>query len=614
MKDHWNHSTLGRSLVGFVLTLILLTGLLAPDATEAQVDGGVVSHGIAMQGMPKYGPDFEHLDYANPTAPVGGELRQAVVGSFDSLNPFIILGRTAAGARPYLFPQLMARTWDEPFSLYGYVAETIEVPEDRSWAIFQLNPDAVWDDGTPITVGDVIFTIETLREQGLPGFRRAYAQIAHVAQISEHGVRFDFNEEADRETVMLIAQMPIISEAYYTANTFDAISLDPPLGAGPYRIGSIDPGRSIVYERVADWWGADLPVMRGQYNFDHIRYDYYRDSSIALEAFLANEYNLRREFNAETWATGYQSFASAQDGRATLATLPQGRPSGMRALVFNTRRDIFADPLVRAALIQMFDFEWVNRNLLFDQYERITGLFTNSFLAPEGLPTPAELALLGPYRDNLPEAVFGEPYQPPETDGSGNIRANLRAATALLTEAGFEVRNGAMVNAETGEPFEFEILLRNASDERIALAYADNLRRLGITANVRTVDSAQYTERTETYDYDMILHYWITTLSPGAEQYLYWGSDNVEIPGTRNYAGVNEPAVDAMVTSLQNARTRAELTAAARALDRVLMAGNYFIPLYYLNVDYWAWWGDFGRVTAFDPIYGSVLEAWWLEP
>ncbi|MEM7444962.1 MAG: extracellular solute-binding protein [Pseudomonadota bacterium] len=604
---------MSRTATRILAALTLILSLAATNAT-AQVAGGVVSHGIAMQGAPKYGPDFEHLDYANPNAPVGGELRQAVLGAFDSLNPFIVLGRTASGVRPYIFPQLMARSWDEPFSLYGYVAETIEVPEDRSWAIFQLNPDAQWHDGTPIMVDDVIFTIETLREQGLPGFRRAYAQIANVAQISEHGVRFDFVEGTDRETVMLIGLMPIISEAYYTENTFDEISLNPPLGAGPYRIGNIDPGRTITYERVDDWWAADLPVMRGQYNFDTLRFDYYRDGAIALEAFLAGEYNLRREFSAENWATGYQNFAAAEDGRATLATLPQGRPSGMRALVFNTRREIFADPLVRAALIEMFDFEWVNRNLLFGQYERITGLFTNSFLAPEGLPTPAELALLGPYRDALPESVFGEPYQPPQTDGSGNIRTNLRTATALLTEAGWEVSNGVLVNSETGEPFQFEILLRNASDERIALAFADNLRRLGIQVDIRTVDSAQYTERTETYDYDMILHYWITSLSPGAEQYLYWGSENREIEGTRNYAGVAVPAVDAMVTSLQNARTRAELTAAARSLDRVLMAGNYFVPLYYLDVDYWAWWGGFERVANFDPIYGSVLEAWWLEP
>lgn len=610
MNDRTSHVPAIRLLASLLLALSLVT----TGSASAQVEGGIVSHGIAMQGVPKYGADFTHVDYANPNAPAGGELRQAQTGAFDSLNPFILIGRTAAGVRTYLFPQLMARTWDEPFSLYGYVAETIEVPDDRSWAIFQLNPAAQWDDGTPITVDDVIFTIETLRDEGLPGFRRAYSLISNVAQISEHGVRFDFNADADRETVMLIAQMPIISEAYYTANTFDQITLEPPLGGGPYRIASIDPGRSIVYERVEDWWAADLPVMRGQNNFDTLRFDYYRDGTVALEAFLAGQYNLHREFSAETWATGYQNFAAAEDGRATLATLPQGRPSGMRGLVFNTRRDIFADPLVREALIQMFDFEWVNRNLLFSQYERITGLFTNSFLAPEGLPTPAELALLGPFRDELPEAVFGEPYLPPETDGSGNIRSNLRAATALLTEAGWEVSNGVLVNSETGEPFRFEILLRNASDERIALAYADNLRRLGIQVDIRTVDSAQYTERTETYDYDMILHYWITTLSPGAEQYLYWGSDNVDIEGTRNYAGVDEPAVDAIVQSLQNARTRTELTAAARALDRVLMAGNYFIPLYYLNVDYWAWWGNFERVTTFDPIYGSVLEAWWLEP
>jgi len=583
--------------------------VVAPAAAQ-DTDAGTRAHGVAMHGAPKYGDGFAHLDYANPDAPKGGTLTQAVVGSFDSLNPFVIKGRTAALVRDYHFPSLMARVWDEPFSLYGYVAESIEMPEDRSWVAFRLNPEARWHDGTPITVDDVIYTIETLREVGLPGYRRNYGRIETITRLGEDGVRFELSDEADRETPLIIALAPVVPKAWYEANDIEAASLDVPLGGGPYRIAEVDPGRRIAYERVADWWAADLPAFRGLYNFDRMVFDYYRDQSVALEAFKSGEATLRREFSADRWATDY-AFPAADSGDVTLATLPHDRPSGMRAFVFNTRRAVFADRRVRAALIHALDFEWINRSLLHGQYARIDSVFANSDLAPAGVAEGRERALLEAGRNAVPQEVFGEPWQPPVSDGSGRNRTNLAAARDLLAEAGWTVTDGRLVDAD-GAPLTFEILLGDAADERVAIAYADALRRLGIEATLRTVDSAQYQGRLDTFDFDMILYRWIVTLSPGAEQDLYWGSRSAKTEGSRNYAGVADPAVDALIAEVADARDREGLVAATRALDRVLMSGRYFVPLYYLDEDYWAWWGDIRRVD-YDPIYGSVLESWWIE-
>lgn len=580
----------------------------APDDVVAETRAEPARHGIAMHGDPKYAADAPSLDYANADAPRGGTLTQAVTGSFDSLNPFIVKGRTAALVRDYHFASLMQRVGDEPFSLYGYVAQSVRLPEDRSWIAFELNPDARFHDGTPITPDDVIFTVEALIEHGLPGFRRNYGRIASITRIGERGLRFDFNEEADRETPLIVAMMPVISEAYYSGTPIEETSLEVPLGSGPYRIAEVDPGRRIAYERVADWWAADLPVMRGQYNFDSVVFDYYRDQSVALEAFKSGAYTLRREFSADTWATGYD-FPAAEAGEVTLQALPHGRPSGMRAFVFNTRRDLFADRRVREALIHAFDFEWVNRNLLYSRYRRIDSVFTNSDLAPSGAPEGRELALLEAHRDQVRPEVFGAPYQPPSTDG-GSIRTNLAAARDLLAEAGWSVENGTL--SRDGQPFAFEVLLRDASNEKVALAWADNLRRLGIAVDVRTVDSAQYQGRIDTFDFDVILWHWIVTPSPGAEQNLYWGSNAATIEGTRNYAGIQDPAVDALIASVADAATRDDLIAATRALDRVVMSGRYFVPLYYLDEDYWAWWGDLAYVDD-DPLFGYVLESWWFE-
>lgn len=581
--------------------------LLVPALARAEIDW---QHGLAMHGAPAYGPQASHFAYADPQAPKGGTLSQAVVGAFDSLNPFIVTGRTAAGVRQYHFASLLARSWDEPFSLYPYVAEAVAVPEARDWIAFRIDPDARFHDGTPITVADIVFTMELLRERGLPSFRNTYGKIDRVEYLGEDGVRFWLSEEADRETPLVIGLMPVLSQAWYEDRPFDRASLEIPLGSGPYRIDRVDAGRRIDYTLVEDWWAADRMAFRGQNNFAALRFDYYRDAGVALEAFKTGAYSLRREVSAERWATSYD-FPAIQDGRATLLTLPHDRPEGMRGLAFNTRRGAFADRRVRQALAYAFDFDFVNRTLLHGQYQRTNSYFVNSDLAAEGLPGPEELALLEPFRDQLPPEVFEAAFVPPGEGVDG--RNNLRQAQRLLQEAGWEVRDGRLVHGTSGQPLRFEILLADASNERIALAYIDRLRRLGIEAVARTVDSAQYAERTDTYDFDMLLHQWRVTLSPGAEQHFYWSSASADMPGTRNYPGVRDPVVDALIDRLTNATDREALVAAARALDRVLLWGHYVVPLYYLDRDFIAYWGDLQRVEEVDPVYGTVLDAWWQD-
>ena len=592
---------------------ILSSALMLAAATtgQAMAEESTTAHAIAMHGAPKHGPEFEHFNYANPDAPRGGTLIRSEIGSFDSLNPFIVKGDPAAGVAAYVFPTLMSRSWDEPFTMYGYLAERIETPEDRSWVTFHLNPNARWHDGTPITVDDVIFSMETHREFGTPGKRQYYQRIATVQRVGANGVRFNLNEDGDRESPLVLALMPIFSKAYYTAHPFDQTSLEPPMGGGPYRIANVDPGRRIVYERVLDWWGDDLPAFRGQFNFQTLRYDYYRDATVALQAFTSGDYNYRLEFNLERWATAYD-FPAARDGRVTLMDAPHGRAQGMRGMAYNVRRPIFQDRRVRQALTHALDFEWINRNYLRGQYRRIDSYFANSTMGARGLPEGRELALLEPYRGVLPAEVFAEPAPLPRTDGSGNIRAGLRQAGRLLDEAGWVIRDGNRVNADTGEPLTFEILLRSASDERIASSFAANLRRLGVEARVRTVESAQYTARVETFDFDMIIHRWGVSLSPGNEQTNYWGSVAAGNAGSRNYAGISDPVVDALAGEIADATDREALEAATRALDRVLRAGHYIIPLYFSDIDHIAFWGDLGFVE-YDSLYGQIanVDAWW---
>ncbi len=588
---------------------ILCAALLL--AGSARAEDSAIAHAITSHGSPKHGADFPHFDFADPDAPKGGTLIRSVIGTYDSLNPFIVRGKSAAGLIDYFYPRLMYRNWDEPFGLYGYVAESVETPRDRSWITFRLNPRARFHDGTPITVDDVIFSMETLRDQATPRYRANYDLIESVERVGSDGVRFNLSAEADREAPLRIALMPVLSRADFADRQFDETWLTPPLGGGPYTISRVDPGRSIAYERVRDWWGADLPQFRGQFNYDVQRFDYYRDATVALQAFAAGEYNYRLEFNLDRWESAYD-FPAVRNGDVTLMDAPHGRSQGMRGYTFNTRRPVFQDVRVREALGYAFDFEFVNRTYLYGQYTRIESYFSNSVMAASGRPEGLELEILRRFRGQVPDEVFGEAPRQPTTDGSGNARANLRIASRILEDAGWEVRDGVRVNRATGQRLEFEILLSSSSDERDAGAFVENLRRIGADARIRVVDSSQYVDRLNQYDYDMIVNRFAVSLSPGAEQLTRWGSEYADSEGGRNYAGVRDPVVDALAQTLADAPDRETLEAAARALDRVLLAGHYVIPLYFSDIDHIAYWGDLGYVD-YQPLYGQIatVDAWW---
>ena len=565
-------------------------------------------HGLAMHGAPKYEPGFTHLDYVNPNAPKRGLLRFGSTGSFDSVNPFIIKGSPAPG-RHLVFESLLKRNWDEAFSLYGLIAESVQVPPDRSWVIFTLRPEARFHDGSPITVEDVIFSIETLREKGRPNHRQYYSKVVEITRPGPRQIKFTFGPERDRELPLIMGLMPIISKKYYADTDITKTTLEPPIGSGPYRIGHVDPGRSISYTRVHDYWGNDLPITRGQNNFDEIRYDFFRDANVAYEAFNAGEYDIRRESDPTRWAN-MDELPAIKSGRITTAELENSRPAGMHALAFNTRRPIFHDRKVRQALAYSFDFEWTNKTLFHGAYKRTNSFFVNSELAATGLPADEELAVLEPYRSQIPKEVFTEIYTPPSTDGSGSARRNLQVARDLLVEAGWKIVDNSLIQESTGKAMSFEILLVRSGNERVALPFVRNLKRLGITARVRTVDSAQYQARTEDYDFDMVVRTWRVTLSPGNEQTFYWGSESANTPGTRNLTGVKDPVIDSLIEKIVSAPDRKSLIANTRALDRVLLWGHYVIPLFNQPTDWVAYRTNLDRPDI-TPIYGYVTEAWW---
>ncbi len=570
------------------------------------------SHAIAMHGTPKYPADFAYFDYVNPDAPKGGVFRLHAIGTFDTLNPYVIKGKPAAGLHHgfgYYFETLTRRSLDEPFSLYGLLAESIEMADDRGWIEFTLRTEARFSDDTPVTVDDVIFSWEILKQNGSPNARATWSRVAAVAQTGPQRVRFTFVDNSDRELPLLVAGfLPILSKRWWRDRDFTETTLDPPLASGPYVIDRIEPGRLIAYRRNPNYWGRDLAVGRGQFNLDTIRYDYYRDDSVALEAFKAGDYDYRGEGNAARWATQY-NFPALAEGRVVREAIENGTPSGLRALAFNLRRPLFADRRVREALNLAFDYEWLNRALLHQGYSRTAGMFSKSTMAPTGPPSPAEMKLLEPWREKVPPQVFGPPFQPPVTDGSGSNRTNLRKAAQLLKQAGLTVRDGVL-HTSNGTPFRFEMTLRLPSNERIALAYARNLKRLGIEVRVRLVESAQFQGLIDSYDFDMVFGFWGVTLSPGNEQQNYWSSFTANQPGGRNWTGVADPAIDAMIVALGAARTREELIAAARALDRILMWNYYVLPLYHDARQRIAYWRTLSRPETV-PVYGVRLETFW---
>lgn len=577
----------------------------------APVAVGAPAHGIALHGQPKYGPDFTHFDYVNPDAPKGGEARFAAIGSFDTFNPFNIKGQAAVNVGS-LFETLLTDSKDEPFSEYGLIAESVDVPEDRSSVTFTLRPQARFHDGSPITADDVLFSFATLKAKGSPFYRFYYTNVAKAEKLGERQVKFTFSSGENRELPLIMGQMPVLSKKYWQDRDFAATTLEVPVGSGPYRIERFEPGRFVVYKRDENYWGKDLPVNRGLNNIDRQRYDYYRDVTVALEAFKAGAYDLRVENVAKQWATGYD-FPALSKGLVKKETFPNQMPSGMQGFAFNVRRPLFQDPRVRQALAYAFDFEWSNRNLFFGQYTRTRSYFDNSELAAQGLPAPEELALLEPLRQDLPAAVFTTAYQPPVANDDTQLRGNLQQAMRLLQDAGWVFRDRKLVNGKTGEPFRFELLIDDPTWERIALPFARNLERLGIEMSVRSVDSAQYENRLRDFDFDMVVYVWGQSLSPGNEQREFWSSAAADQSGSRNIIGLKNPAIDRLVEQVVTAPDRTSLVTRVRALDRALQWSFLVIPHWHLSQSRIALWDKFGY-PAVTPLQGVQLDAWWVDP
>jgi microcin C transport system substrate-binding protein len=589
-----------------LLSLALLAGAGQPAWGQSEP-----AHGIAMHGDMKYPADVAHFDYVNPDAPKGGTLSLSASGSFDSFNPFILKGTAAAGTT-LLFETLIAPSLDEPFTYYSLLAETIETPEDRSWVIFGLDPDARWHDGEPVTPDDVIFSFETLIEKGHPQYRAYYASVKSVEKLDDRRVKFTFDGKTNQELPLIMGQLPVLPKHYYEEVPFDQTSLKPPVGSGPYKVKRFEPGRSVIYERVEDYWGADVPVNSGHYNFDEVRYEYYRDRDVAFEAFKGGEFDLWNENSAKRWATGFEG-PQFDKGLIVKERLEIAPPARMQGYIFNTRREIFQDRKVREAIGYAFDFEWANKNLMYDQYERISSYFHGEpSLMATGLPEGKELELLEPFRDQLPPEVFTEVWTPPKTDGSGNNRKNLRTALNLLSEAGWSVENGVLTNQETGREMRFQMLFDDASDERLAAPFIKNLERLGIEADMRIVDLAQYQNLTDGFNYDMITDIWGQSDSPGNEQRDYWGSIAADIPGSRNTIGIEDPVVDALIDKIIQAPTREDLEAACRALDRVLLWGFYEVPHFTDNGYRIAYWDKFSWPETL-PTESPDFFSWWVD-
>ena len=593
-----------------IAALVLLSLAFAVTAATP-TERVVVGPALSMYGDLKYPAGFRHFDYVNPNAPKGGEVKLWALGTFDTLNPFTLRGVKAAGLGE-MYDTLMIGSSDEPFSRYGLVAETIETPADRSWVTFTLRPHARFHDGTPITADDVVFTFRTLGTKGHPFYRTYYAQVASVETLGRRTVRFMFKRGENRELPLIVGEMPVLPRAYWDKRAFDQTTLAVPLASGPYTIESFEPGRSITYRRVKDYWGATLPVNVGRNNVEVIRYDYYRDQTVALEAFKAGAYDFRQEASSKAWATAYDMPAVAS-GAIKKEEIKNEVPTGMQAFVYNTRRALFTDRRVREALAYAFDFEWTNAHLFYGAYARTASYFSNSELASRGLPSADELEVLGALRDRVPPEVFTEEYRPPSTAPPNTIRGNLLRALKLLEQAGWIVRDGVLVDGTTGRPFEFEILLDDPTWERISLPFAKNLERLGIRARVRTVDTAQYQYRADNFDFDMTVVLWGQSLSPGNEQRDYWGSERASTPGSRNYAGIRDPAVDRLIGLLIAAPDRRALVARTRALDRVLLWGDYVIPHWHITAWRVAYWDKFGRPTI-APKYDLGFDTWWVRP
>jgi microcin C transport system substrate-binding protein len=591
---------------------------LAPSALRAATPAGgsaapgqaIRTHALSLLGEPELPADFTHLPYVNPAAPKGGEIALTALGTFDSFNPFIIRGTAAVGAT-LIYDTLLKESADEASTEYPYLAQWIHLPADRKGVTFELHPEARWHDGRPVTAADVVWTFDTLRQHGRPFYRSYYGDVTEVVAEAEKRVTFHFRDDKNRELALILGQMPVLPQHWWASRDFTRPILEAPLGSGPYRIERFEAGRSIVYRRVEEWWARDIPVCKGTQNFDIRRHEYFRDTTVALEAFKAGQIDFRTENSARDWATAYD-FPARRRGLVKLDEIRHQLPTGMQAFVMNLRRPLFQDMRVRRALIELFDYEWMNANLFYGSYARTSSYFSNSELASSGLPQGKELAILERFRGRIPAEVFTQEYRLPVTDGSGNNRDGLRRALTLLQAAGWRVQDRRLVNAQN-QRFEFEILIQGPTFERIALPYVQALERVGMSVRVRSVDPAQYQTRVDAFDYDMTVDSMGQSLSPGNEQRDYFTCAKARENGSQNVAGICDPAIDELVELVVNAPDREELVARTRALDRVLLWNNFLVPHWHLQSFRIAFWDKFGRPER-TPKYNLPIDAWWVDP
>lgn len=588
-------------LIGFKCAVLGVFFLLPLKSTWAEQTS------VSMHDTPKYGQDFTHFSYVNAHAPKGGSLQLGVLGSFNSLNPYLIKGVPAAGLG-LVYQSLLSRSRDEPFSLYANIAKSFEMSPDRRWIIFKIDPRAQFSDGSPLTAKDVLFSFNTLKKSGRPNHRHYYAKVEKAEILAGNRILFSFFGDDVWELPLIMGLMPVLSASHHALNSFSKTNLDPVLGSGPYTIDELHAGRRIVYKRNLDFWGWHLPQFKGRYNFDQIAFDYFRDNDIALEAFKAGAIDVRFETDPGKWDVSYSN--GGPDQKYLKETRTLRIPTPMKALAFNTRRPLFAQREVRQALTLIFDFEWLNKNLLHGAYKRTTSFFQNSSLAASGTLKTEENALLAPYKSELPSDLFNREFTLPISDGSGRDRNKLKQAQHILQKAGWQLTSEKLIHKDTNQLFKFEILVKKTEEIRLLAPFRQNLSRLGITTNIRLMDTASYHNRLNSYDFDMIVATWGQSLSPGNEQSFYWSKAAAETPGTRNYPGINLSSVDFLISQIVNARSYKTLTTAARSLDRVLLFGYYVIPLHYTNQQWIARWPHitFPKTTSF---YGSGPDVWW---
>ena len=566
-----------------------------------------------MHGEPALADGFKAFRYVNPNAPKGGRLSEGIIGTFDSLNPLVVKGLAVSHMRGYVIESLLVRGYDEPFTLYGLLARSVETDPERTYVTFTLDPAARFSDGRPVTPEDVVFSWQLLRDKGRPNYRTYYAKVTGAEVVAPGTVRFDLAGANDRELPLILGLMPVLPRHAVDPTTFEQTSFAPPIGSGPYVVTEVKPGRSVRLARDRNYWGRDRAVNRGFWNFDEIRLDYYRDANSHFEAFKKGLFDINAEHDPSRWETAYD-FPAVRDGRVVKDAFSNGLPKGLLAFVFNTRNPIFADVRVREAISLLFDFEWINHNYFFDRFRRTASFYEDSELSARGRPADAtERALLAPFGDAVRADILDGTWGPPVTDASGRDRETLRRALALLAEAGYALDGAVLRARNSGRPFAFEIMVTTKEQERMALAFRRDLKRAGIDARVRVVDAVQYDRRRIAYEFDMIQNRWDQSLSPGNEQSFYWGAAAAGVPGTRNYMGVQSPAVDAMIAAALVARSRTDFVAAIRALDRLLMSGFYVVPLFHLPQQWVARWTHIEHPAAVS-LTGYLPETWWRQP